>query len=89
MNQNINNYEQVLSTIIAGYVGALIPNDRSNIPPLLLSVIFGAIVSKVVYGDFDKGYTWTKSDILYWVLTVTESIIGGCLALYIKKISQK
>ena len=89
MNQNMNNYEQIISTMIGGYVGALIPNEKSNIPPLLLSVIFGCVVSKVIYGDFDIGYTWTTSDILYWTVTILESLIGGLLALYIKKISKK
>ena len=85
MNQNMNNYSQIILTVTAGYVGALIPNEKSNIPPLLLSVIFGSLVSKIVYGDFDEGYAWTTSDILYWTVTILESLIGGCIALYINK----
>jgi uncharacterized membrane protein YeaQ/YmgE (transglycosylase-associated protein family) len=70
--------------MIGGYIGALIPGEKSNIPPLLLAVIVGSLVSKVVYGDFDKGYVWTTSDILYWIITILEALIGGCLALYFK-----
>jgi len=79
------NYSQIILTIAAGYVGALIPNEKSNIPPLLLSVIFGSLVSKIVYGDFDKGYAWTTNDILYWTVTILESLIGGYIALLINK----
>ena len=88
-SQNKHNYTQVIVTIIAGYIGALIPNKLSNIPHLLMSVIIGSLVSKVVYGDFDVGYQWTQSDIYYWFITITEALIGGCLALYVKKVSNK
>jgi hypothetical protein len=88
MNQNQHNYLQVLSTIIGGYIGALLPNKLSNIPPLVLSVILGSLVSKIMYGDFDIGYQWTLSDIYYWISTIVESLLGGYIALYIKKISR-
>ena len=88
MNQNIHNYEQIVSTMIGGYIGALIPGEKSNIPPLLLAVIVGSLVSKVVYGDFDKGYKWTSTDIFYWIVTILEALIGGCLALYVKSKSK-
>lgn len=89
LSQNKHNYTQVIVTIIAGYIGALIPNKLSNIPHLLMSVTIGSLVSKVVFGDFDVGYQWTQSDIYYWFITITESLIGGYLALYVKKLSNK
>ena len=87
LNQNIYNYEQIIVTIMAGYLAALIPNKMSNIPPLLSSILVGGFVSKSIYGDWDFGYKWTMSDILYWFFTLIESLFGGILALYIRKIS--
>ena len=49
------NYEQVVTTIVGGYIGALIPNSKSNIHPLIMSVIIGSLFSKCIYGDFDVG----------------------------------
>jgi uncharacterized membrane protein YeaQ/YmgE (transglycosylase-associated protein family) len=89
LSQNKQNYTQVIVTIIAGYIGALLPNKLSNIPHLLMAVILGSLVSKVVFGDFDIGYQWTQSDIYYWFITLIEALIGGYLALYVKKLSNK
>ena len=44
------NYEQILTTIIGGYIGAIIPNNNSNIHPLIMSVIIGSLFSKCIYG---------------------------------------
>ena len=89
LSQNKHNYTQAIATIIGGYIGAIIPNKLSNIPHLLMAIIIGSLVSKVIYGDFDIGYQWTQSDIYYWFVTVIEAFIGGYLALYVKKISNK
>ena len=83
LNQNQNNYQQVILTIIAGYVGALIQNKLSNIPHLMMSVIIGGLTSKTIYGDFDVGYKWTTTDIYFWFITIIESLIGGVLAIFI------
>ena len=88
LSQNKNNYTQVIITIVGGFLGALIPNKLSNIPHLLMSVIIGSLLSKTIYGDFDIGYQWSSSDIYYWFITIIESIVGGCLALYVKKQSK-
>ena len=80
------NYEQVVTTIVGGYIGALIPNSKSNIHPLIMSVIIGSLFSKCIYGDFDVGYQWTISDIYYWILTITESLLGGIIAINLKRL---
>ena len=84
LTQNKTNYIQVIITVIGGFLGALIPNKLSNIPHLLMSIIIGSLLSKTIYGDFDVGYQWSYSDIYYWFITITESIIGGYIALYVK-----
>lgn len=89
LSQNKHNCVQVIATIIGGFVGALLPNKLSNIPHLLMAVIIGSLVSKIIYGDFDIGYQWTISDIYYWFITIVESLLGGSVALYIQKISNK
>jgi len=83
INQNKNNYEQVIVTIIAGFIGALIPNKLSNIPHLWMSIIIGGLTSKIIYGDFDVGYQWSRSDIYYWIITIIESLVGGVLAIFV------
>lgn len=83
LTQNKHNYLQAIITIIGGFIGALIPNKVSNIPHLLMSVIIGSLLSKTIFGDFDLGYKWTMSDMYYWFITITESLFGGLIALYI------
>jgi len=80
------NYEQIVTTIIGGYIGALIPNNNSNIHPLIMSVIIGSLFSKCIYGDFDVGYQWTISDIYFWIFTILESLLGGLLAINLQKL---
>jgi uncharacterized membrane protein YeaQ/YmgE (transglycosylase-associated protein family) len=89
LTQNKTNYIQVIITFIGGFIGALIPNKLSNIPHLLMSIIIGSLLSKTIYGDFDVGYQWSYSDIYYWFITITESLIGGYIALYVKNYLSK
>lgn len=84
ISQNKNNYTQVLVTMIGGFIGALIPNKLSNIPHLFMSIIIGCLLSKTIYGDFDIGYQWSYNDIYYWFITITESFIGGYIAIHLK-----
>ena len=84
ITQNKNNYTQVLVTMIGGFIGALIPNKLSNIPHLFMSIIIGCLLSKTIYGDFDIGYQWSYIDIYYWFITITESLMGGYIAIHLK-----
>ena len=81
------NYEQILTTIIGGYIGAIIPNNNSNIHPLIMSVIIGSLFSKCIYGDFDIGYQWTISDIYYWIITIIQSLIGGFIGINLRQLN--
>jgi hypothetical protein len=89
LEQNKHNYEQVILTIIGGFIGAILPNKLSNVNHLLMAVIIGSLFSKVIYGDFDVGYQWTRSDVYYWFVTIVESLIGGFVALYVKSLQNK
>ena len=48
-----------------------------------MSVIMGGLMSKIIYGDFDVGYQWSRSDIYYWIITIIESLVGGVLAIFV------
>jgi len=67
--------KRILLASILGFIGGLIPNDKSNIHPVLMGIIFALLFTKIIYGDFDKGYQWSIFDI-YFVF-----IIGGIGAL--------
>jgi uncharacterized membrane protein YeaQ/YmgE (transglycosylase-associated protein family) len=82
------NYEQIITTIIGGYIGALIPNNNSNIHPLIMSCIIGSLFSKCIYGDFDVGYQWTISDLYYWLFTILEALLGGIISINLQKINK-
>lgn len=82
------NYEQVITTIVGGYIGALIPNKNSNIHPLLMSVIIGSLFSKCIYGDFDIGYQWTLNDIYYWIITILEALLGGLIYINLQHLNK-
>ena len=82
------NYEQITTTIIGGYIGALIPNNNSNIHPLLMAIIIGSLFSKCIYGDFDIGYQWTISDLYYWFFTILEALLGGIIYINLQKLNK-
>ena len=84
-NQNIYNYKQIIVTILFGIIGAIIQSPKSNIHPLLGAVLLGSFMSKSLYGDWDRGYNWTISDIFYWIATIVEALIGGLIALQLSK----
>lgn len=63
--------------IASGIIASFFPNDKSNSSPLLNGAIFAVIVVKFLYGDYDEGYQWTKSDILFWITTLFEGFLGA------------
>jgi len=61
---------------LSGFVAAFIPNDKSNINPFLMGVILAILVTKVLVGDYDTGYQWTLSDIVFIIVTSAEGLLG-------------
>lgn len=84
-NQNQWNINQIIITILFGYLGAFIQSKKSNIPPLLAAAILGTFISKSIYGDWDLGYQWSISDIFFLLASICESLIGGIIFLILKK----
>lgn len=72
-----------LVALIAGMIGGVIPNDKSNIHPLLMGAILAILATKVLVGDYDKGYQWTVSDILFVAITSAEGVLGAFIVGYL------
>ncbi len=66
-----------------GFLGGLIPNDKSNIHPYIMGIIFAVLAVKVLVGDYDSGYQWTISDIYFVILTGFEGILGAASARFL------
>ena len=64
---------------ISGVIGGLLPTDKSNIHPLLMGAILAFLATKVLVGDYDRGYQWTLSDLVFGVTTISEGILGARL----------
>lgn len=61
----------------AGMVGGVIPNDKSNIHPLLMGCILAVLGTKIVFGDYDIGYQWTWSDLAFLFIVGGEGALGA------------
>lgn len=85
--QNIYNYQQYVTTFMIAYLAALLPSNKSNIPPLLSSIVLGVFLSKLFFGDFDYGYQWTTNDMYFVLIMSLISLCAGMLSIYISNIS--
>ena len=75
-----NNFLQPKRHVLAiacGIVGGTLPNNNSNTHPFVIGAIIAAFVVKMVYGDYDKDFRWTFSDLIFWIFTITEGILGA------------
>ena len=63
------NVERNIFAFICGLLAGIIPNDKSNIHPVLMGIILSILATKIIYGDYDKGYQWSINDI-YFVIVV-------------------
>ena len=68
-------------SIACGFVAAFIPNQKSNIHPMLLGVIFALLFTKIVFGDYDGGYQWSRNDLMFLVIVGCEGLAGAWLGL--------
>lgn len=72
-----------LLAFAVGIVGGSLPNEKSNIHPLIVGGLLSGFVVKMIYGDYDENYQWTISDILFWFITILEGVLGALLITYI------
>ena len=68
--------------LAAGILGGALPNTKSNAHPYLIGALIAAFAVKMIYGDYDKGYQWTLSDLLFWIVTLLEGVIGAVIITF-------
>jgi hypothetical protein len=89
---SMNNYEvsQILQlkrhilAIAAGIVGGTLPNTYSNANPYIIGAIVAGFLVKMIYGDYDKGYQWTFSDLVFWIITLFEGALGAAIIVAVQ-----
>lgn len=69
--------ERHIFAIVCGLIAGIVPNEKSNIDPRLLGAIFAILFSKIVFGDYDRGYQWTLKDIAFVIIVGTEGAFGA------------
>ena len=80
--QNPYNPNRHFLALAAGIIGGLLPNKRSNIHPLLMGTALALLFSKVIFGDYDKGYQYTISDVYFVFIVGIEGCIGAYLTSF-------
>ena len=65
------------SWFIVLFLAYMIPNNKSNIHPVLMGIILSILATKVVYGDYDKGYQWSINDIYFGLVVGGLGAIGA------------
>lgn len=63
-----------ISTLILTYLFINIPN-KSNFPQIYYIPIMVSLITKYIMGDFDKGYVYTISDLVYWFYNLLISFL--------------
>jgi hypothetical protein len=63
--------------LASGILGGAIPNQKSNIHPFLLGAIFALLIVKLVYGDYDWGFQFSWTDILFVMVIGLEGAAGA------------
>ena len=60
--------------IIVSAALASLPN-YSNFPTNIFVAIITALLTKYILGDWDDGFVWSKSDIIYWLSIGTTGYV--------------
>ena len=65
--------------ITYGIIGGTLPNNNSNsnTNPFVIGALISTSDVKMIYGDYDKDFRWTFSDLIFWIFTIIEGIIGA------------
>lgn len=48
-----------------------------------MGAILAILATKVLVGDYDKGYQWTISDVVFLAITGFEGVIGSYISMVI------
>uniref|UniRef100_A0A6C0E6N0 Uncharacterized protein n=1 Tax=viral metagenome TaxID=1070528 RepID=A0A6C0E6N0_9ZZZZ len=58
---------------IATVILLMFPN-KSNMSIYLMIPLITSLIAKYIFGDIDKGFIWSISDIIYWLVLLASSI---------------
>ena len=72
---------RILTAFLLGIGAAFVPNKKSNIHPVLLGAIFGFLFTKILLGDYDRGYAWTFSDLAFFLHTTLAGAAGAWITI--------
>lgn len=75
--RNFMDIKRHILAIACGILGGALPNYNSNMHPYLIGALVAGFTVKMVYGDYDQGYKWTASDVVFWIITLIEGAIGA------------
>lgn len=81
--QNFTDPKRHILALACGILGGSLPNNKSNMHPLLTGAILAGLLVKIIYGDYDIGFVWSVSDIVFWTVTILEGLIGASIISYI------
>jgi len=60
----------IITSLILVYIG-----NHSNFPSTIIVPIITALLVKYSLGDWDRGYRYTRLDIVYWIIILSTSYI--------------
>jgi hypothetical protein len=60
----------IITSLILIYIG-----NHSNFPSTIIVPIITALLVKYSLGDWDKGYRYTRLDIVYWMIILLTSYL--------------
>jgi len=66
--------QQILLTILLTIILLQIPN-KSNFSSAYIIPMITALTVKYVLGDWDRGYQWSLSDIVFWLTIIGTSTL--------------
>jgi hypothetical protein len=58
--------ETILFVISLSLLFSFVEN-KSNFPSIIVIPLIVGFITKYILGDWDEGYSWTISDIFYWM----------------------
>ena len=73
-------YKEHIFALACGIIAGVFSNNKSNIHPLLLGIIFAILFTKLVFGDYDRGYQFSSSDLLFALVVGGEGAIGAWIS---------
>ena len=65
----------IILTILVTTIFFILPN-KSNIKDVFIVPLIVALIVKYIFGDWDKGSVYSRSDVIYFLLIILVSILS-------------